>query len=180
MAKMTFIATVEDEEKEVLVDDHGQDDGRYTLQYEGVSYEMDAQELPSHILHALINDRSYDVDLEWQAPESDTLDGRVAVRVLGRVSRLDILDERRKKMKDAQSAGFDMEGQQSVNSPMPGKVFRLNVKEGDEVKEGQGVVVIEAMKMENELKSPKDGVVTKVAVAEGDTVDSGTLLVAIE
>jgi biotin carboxyl carrier protein len=180
MAKMTFVATVEEEEKEVIVDDHGEDDGRYTLQYEGSTYEMDAQELPSHILHALINDRSYDVDLEWQAPVSDTLDGRVSVRVLGRVSRLDILDERRKKMKDAQSTGFDVEGQQRVNSPMPGKVFRINVKEGDEVKEGQGVVIIEAMKMENELKSPKDGVVTKVAVSEGDTVDSGTLLVAIE
>ena len=94
MAKMTFIANVENEEREVVVDDHGQDDGCYTIQYEGNTYEMDAQELPSHILHSLINDRSYDVDLEWQAPESDTLDGRVAVRVLGRVSRIEILDER--------------------------------------------------------------------------------------
>lgn len=180
MAKMTFIANVEEEEKEVVVDDHGQDDGCYTLQYEGNTYEMDAQELPSHILHALINDRSYDVDLEWQAPVSDTLDGRVAVRVLGRITRLEILDERRKKMKDAQVSGFGIAGMQNVNSPMPGKVIRVLVKAGDEVKEGQGVVVVEAMKMENELKAPKDGVVTEVLTAEGATVDTGTLLVAIE
>ena len=180
MAKMTFIANVEDEEKEVMVDDHGQDDGCYTIEYEGTTYEMDAQELPSHILHALINDRSYDVDLEWQAPETDTLDGRVAVRVLGRVSRLEILDERRKKMKDAQVSGFDMAGMQNVKSPMPGKVIRVMVKAGDEVKEGQGVVVVEAMKMENELKAPKDGVVSEVLATEGQTVDSGTMLVVIE
>ena len=70
MAKMTFIANVEDEEKEVIVDDHGQDDGCYTIEYEGgTTYEMDAQELPSHILHALINDRSYDVDLGGKHPK---------------------------------------------------------------------------------------------------------------
>ena len=103
----------------------------------------------------------------------------MAVRVLGRVSRLEILDERRKKMKDAQVSGFDMAGMQNVKSPMPGKVIRVMVKEGDEVKEGQGVVVVEAMKMENELKAPKDGVVSEVLANEGQTVDSGTMLVAI-
>jgi biotin carboxyl carrier protein len=63
---------------------------------------------------------------------------------------------------------------------MPGRVVRLLVGVGDEVTEGQGVVVIEAMKMQNELKSPKAGRVVRVGVAVGDTVGSGNVLVVVE
>ena len=63
---------------------------------------------------------------------------------------------------------------------MPGKVLRFLVAEGEEVKKGQGLVVMEAMKMENELKSPKDGVVKKISSCAGVAVDGGTLLLVIE
>ena len=63
---------------------------------------------------------------------------------------------------------------------MPGRVVRLLVAVGDEVEEGQGVVVIEAMKMQNELKSPKPGRVVRVGVSVGDTVASGDVLVVVE
>jgi biotin carboxyl carrier protein len=63
---------------------------------------------------------------------------------------------------------------------MPGRVVRLLVEVGDEVVEGQGVVVIEAMKMQNELKASKAGRVAKVSVAVGDTVGSGDVLVVVE
>ncbi|MCA9672221.1 MAG: hypothetical protein KC503_41790 [Myxococcales bacterium] len=68
----------------------------------------------------------------------------------------------------------------SVEAPMPGRVVKLLVAEGDSVQSGQGVVVVEAMKMENELRSAVDGVVKKVAVAEGEGVESGQVLVVIE
>jgi glutaconyl-CoA/methylmalonyl-CoA decarboxylase subunit gamma len=71
-------------------------------------------------------------------------------------------------------------GASSVQSPMPGKVVKVLVAVGDEVKSGQGVVVVEAMKMENELKSPKDGKVKAVAVKEGQTVEAGQSLVTLE
>jgi biotin carboxyl carrier protein len=63
---------------------------------------------------------------------------------------------------------------------MPGRVVRLLVEVGEEVEEGQGVVVIEAMKMQNELKSPKAGLVIRVGAAVGDTVGSGDVLVVVE
>ena len=63
---------------------------------------------------------------------------------------------------------------------MPGKVVKVLVKVGDEVKARQGLVVVEAMKMENELRSPKDGRVTEVLVAEGVSVEAGRPLVVVE
>ena len=77
-------------------------------------------------------------------------------------------------------AGAGAEGPRPVKAPMPGRVVRVLVEVGDEVAEGQGVVVIEAMKMQNELKSPKAGRVVRVAVAVGDTVGSGDVLVVVE
>jgi len=71
-------------------------------------------------------------------------------------------------------------GLQRVTSPMPGKVVRLLVKAGDEIKARQGLVVVEAMKMENELRAARDGRVREVSVAEGQSVDAGTLLLIVE
>lgn len=71
-------------------------------------------------------------------------------------------------------------GPQRVIAPMPGKVVRVLVKPGDEVKPKQGLVVIEAMKMENELKAARAGTVREVYVAEGQSVDAGAALVIVE
>ncbi|HCC24269.1 MAG TPA: acetyl-CoA carboxylase biotin carboxyl carrier protein subunit [Holosporales bacterium] len=71
-------------------------------------------------------------------------------------------------------------GEAILEAQMPGKIVSVKVKVGDEVVLGQGVVVVEAMKMENEMTSPKDGVVKLVAVKEGQSVESGTKLVVIE
>jgi biotin carboxyl carrier protein len=71
-------------------------------------------------------------------------------------------------------------GTQQVLAPMPGKVVKILVTAGDEVKARQGLVVIEAMKMENELRSPKDGRVSDVLVTEGASVEAGRPLVIVE
>ena len=71
-------------------------------------------------------------------------------------------------------------GAAAVQSPMPGKVVKVLVAVGDEVKSGQGIVVVEAMKMENELKAPKDGKIKAVAVKEGQPVEAGQSLVTLE
>ena len=67
-----------------------------------------------------------------------------------------------------------------IVAPMPGKIVRVLVREGDQVRARQPIVVIEAMKMENELRAERDGTVTEILVAEGRTVDSGALLVVIQ
>ncbi|RLF81410.1 pyruvate carboxylase, partial [Thermococci archaeon] len=71
-------------------------------------------------------------------------------------------------------------GEGVVSAPMPGKILRILVREGDQVKVGQGLLVLEAMKMENEIPSPKDGVVRRILVKEGDTVDTGQPLIELD
>ena len=70
-------------------------------------------------------------------------------------------------------------GGESVNSPMPGTILSVNVKAGDAVKAGQVLMILEAMKMENEIVSPVDGTVSAVSVNQGATVETGTLLCTI-
>ena len=71
-------------------------------------------------------------------------------------------------------------GQQRVTAPMPGRILRILVERGADVVAGQGLVVIEAMKMENELKAQRGGLVRELSVAEGDSVEAGRLLIVIE
>ncbi len=68
----------------------------------------------------------------------------------------------------------------TITAPMPGLVIEVEVKEGDSVKKGQGLVIVEAMKMQNEMKSPRDGVVKKIMVEKGKAVNSKDPLVVIE
>ena len=63
---------------------------------------------------------------------------------------------------------------------MPGKIVKVEVQAGEAVSEGQGIVIVEAMKMENEIPSPIDGVVTDIQVSEGDTVEAGAVLFMVE
>jgi biotin carboxyl carrier protein len=72
------------------------------------------------------------------------------------------------------------DGVQQIVAPMPGKVVRVLVKAGDEVKARQGLVVVEAMKMENELRAPRDGRVCEVAVEQGMSVEAGRVLMVVE
>jgi len=72
------------------------------------------------------------------------------------------------------------DGPRAIKAPMPGRVVRIAVAAGEAVEQGAAVVVIEAMKMQNELKSPKSGTVARIAVAVGDTVGVGDVLAVIE
>ena len=105
------------------------------------------------------------------------LDGNGVV-IDGRRYGFEVEDPR--SLQGRRGAGAGTEGPRPVKAPMPGRVVRLLVEAGESVEEGQGVVVIEAMKMQNELKSPKAGRVVRVGAAVGDTVGSGEVLVVVE
>jgi biotin carboxyl carrier protein len=180
MTKMKFVGVVDGQEHHVVVDDHDVAGGPYLVTLDGQPYNVDAKTLPSEIVTVLINNKSYDLDLDDKDQSNDPLDGRLGVRVRGRVVRLEMLESRRKKMKDAQSSHFAHHGLVQITSPMPGKVLRYLVQEGDEVTQGQGVVVVEAMKMENELKTPKSGKVKTISASPGVAVESGELLLVVE
>ena len=91
----------------------------------------------------------------------------------------DVVDERTRAIREMTGAGEEVVDR-TIRAPMPGMVVRVEVEEGQTVAAGQGVVVVEAMKMENELKAPAEGVVAKVLVAAGQTVEKGAALVELE
>ena len=91
----------------------------------------------------------------------------------------DAVDERTQAIR-AMTGGGEDEAEKTILAPMPGLVVKVEVAVGDPVRAGQGVVIVEAMKMENELKAPADGVVARVEVAPGQTVEKGAVLVVLE
>lgn len=178
--KMKFIATKDGRQHTVEVQKDHENPDLFHMNLDGKSYDVDCRRMPSQIVSMLMGHKSYDVDLERIAKRSDTLDGRIHVRVRGRVLRFEMMDERRIKMKEAQGFRLDVGGVVPIDSPMPGKVIKVLKKEGEDVKEGEGVIVVEAMKMENELRSPKAGKVKDIRVKEGEAVEAGARLATIE
>lgn len=146
--------------------------GRYAVTLDGRRLEVDSLVLPHKAVSLLIDDDSYNIDFEERGDE-------VRVLVRGETFRFDVADERTLRLR-AIGGGFEAQGTQVVTAPMPGKVVSVSVAVGDEVQEGQGLVVVEAMKMENELRAPRAGKVTEVHVKAGATVDNGAKLVVIE
>jgi pyruvate carboxylase subunit B len=93
---------------------------------------------------------------------------------------VEALDERTRSIRDLSAANAAPAGPAPVLAPMPGLIVRVNVSPGDAVEAGQGVIVMEAMKMENELRATSSGRVKSVEVSPGTAVEKGTLLVALE
>jgi biotin carboxyl carrier protein len=85
-----------------------------------------------------------------------------------------------KKLRSSQAADHHHSGSAEIKAPMPGKIVRVLVEEGTEVEKGSGIIIVEAMKMQNEMKSPRAGVVKSVNVKPGDTVNAGDTLALIE
>lgn len=122
------------------------------------------------VYSVLLEGRMYDARVE------ETPAGLVVV-IDGYRFEIEVRDPRRWSRKDAARGG---EGVQTVAAPMPGKIVRVLVAPGDTVKAGQGLLVVEAMKMQNEMKASRDGRILTVTVKEGATVAAGEILVTIE
>ena len=129
-------------------------------------------------VQARIGGRSYDIE----AREID--DGSYLLFVGDRVvecrvdERIKIVDP--KRLRSGQNSGGHHHGVAQIVAPMPGKVVRVQVEAGATVEKGTGVVVVEAMKMQNELKSPRAGMVVAVNVKAGDTVNAGDVLAVLD
>jgi biotin carboxyl carrier protein len=131
----------------------------------------EVEEVETGVYSILRDGRSYEIVVR------DGLDGALDVHVNGNHYVARVSDPRKISRK---RGGISLEGRQNVLAPMPGKVVRLLVAEGDEVSAGQGLVVVEAMKMQNEIKSPKAGKIVAIAVAEGVAVNPGQVLLSVE
>jgi biotin carboxyl carrier protein len=124
----------------------------------------------------LLDGRSCEVVIDEQPPGSGTL----TIHLNGRTVSASVGTSRGAWARRGHDHGAAADGPQTVSAPMPGKVVRILVARGDTVAARQGVVVVEAMKMENELRAPKGGTVADVKVAEGTLVEAGTALIVIE
>jgi acetyl/propionyl-CoA carboxylase alpha subunit len=142
-------------------------DGAMECVVDGNAIAANVQILQPGVMSLVIDGRQYRCVLDG--------DG---VLIGGRRFAFEINDPR--SLQGSRSAGGGAAGPRAVKAPMPGRVVRVLTAVGDEVAEQQGVIVIEAMKMQNELKSPKSGRVARVAVAVGDTVGAGDVLVVVE
>ena len=100
------------------------------------------------------------------------------VTIHGRNHAVTIVDP--KRLRSGQNSDRHQHGVAEILAPMPGKVVRVHMEAGAAVAKGAGVVVVEAMKMQNEMKSPRDGVVVSIRVKPGDTVNAGDVLAVIE
>ena len=121
----------------------------------------------------LVEGLSYDVHIDEEESDEEQL----AVHLLGSIVPLRAADARRRRVAKL-ADGPD--GIVRITAPIPGRVVKVLAPAGTEVSRGDGIIVVEAMKMENELKAPRDGTVTEVAVQEGQGVEGGALLATIE
>ena len=149
---------------------------KWQILVDGHAVEIDYQclqavkEVEAGVYSVLLEGRSFEVRA---IPASDGL----RVEAGGRRSMVQVRDPRDASRQSRAALGS---GRQNISSSMPGKVVRLLVREGDAVDAGQGLVVVEAMKMQNEMKSSRVGRVVEVRVRDGDTVGAGDTLVVLE
>jgi biotin carboxyl carrier protein len=142
---------------------------RVTFTVNGRLVEADAVWISRGAYSILLGGRSLEVTTE------ETSNG-LLLRANGREFQVEILDPR--SWRRGRGAGIELEGRQQLIAPMPGKIVRVLVAAGQQVNAGQGLLVIEAMKMQNEIRSPKSGTVEKLA-REGQTVNAGEVLAIV-
>lgn len=136
----------------------------------GRAVEADAVEVSPGVYSVLTTGRSYEVHLSHRGTGTiATADGHEFI--------VEIVDPR--AWRRGRGGAIEAEGRQEILASMPGKVVRILAAAGTKVEARQGVLVIEAMKMQNELRSPKSGTVEKLLVREGQTVNSGEVLAVI-
>lgn len=148
-------------------------DGRYlVVTPEGEELTIDAYAPIEGRLQMIVNGASFDTDVRAK-------DSLHTVQLRGETHHIDVLNERQKRMRVA-GVGARGAGGPDLVSPMAGKIVALTCAEGDQVEEGECVVIVEAMKMENDLKAHISGAISTIHVAEGDAVEIGDALVSIE
>jgi biotin carboxyl carrier protein len=145
-------------------------DGRWSCRLDGRDIEVDAILARPDVLSLRIGNMAYEVKSERVASELHLWVGSTRFAA-------EVRDPR--SLRGRARAG-EAQGPKKIVAPMPGKVVRLLVREGDEVAAGTGLAVVEAMKMQNEIKSPKKGTVQKILVSEGAAVNAGDVLLIVE
>jgi biotin carboxyl carrier protein len=135
---------------------------------DGREYELEASEVEPNVWLLKHNNQIHQI---YVAPNG-------IVNIGNHQLEINLIDPKRLRGSGGSDASAD--GIAEIKTAMPGKIVRILVEEGAEVANGDGIIVVEAMKMQNEMKSPKDGMVKEIRFSEGATVNAGDVLVVIE
>jgi biotin carboxyl carrier protein len=143
---------------------------RVTL--DGRPVAVDAVEIAPNRLSILLDGQSFEISA------TPSPDGKLKLQTGSQEFTAEVIDPR--AWSGRRHGHVEAEGRQQIVAPMPGKVVRLLVKAGDQVEAGQGLLVVEAMKMQNEIRSPKSGTVERILAKEGQPVNAGEILAWID
>jgi len=167
---MAFIGKLGEQSYTVEIEETGK--AVYRVSVDGNEFVVDGKKTGRTNYSLIVDNRSFEIEV-------DNSDDEYRVLVDGRSYHINLVDERRLRVGASQSA-TQLQGLQRVSVPMPGKVIAVLVSEGDQVEKGQGLAIVEAMKMENEVHSPIAGAIKEIKVKAGDTVEGGAVLVIVE
>jgi biotin carboxyl carrier protein len=164
---MKYITTIDDKQftVEIIDEKHVSVDGKiYEIDFESVAGQP--------VFSLIVNGRShesyiYQGDDNWQ------------VLIRGRLYPVTVEDERERRLRAAAGGGVVETGEFHLRAPMPGLVVALPVAEGQPVKRGQVILILESMKMQNELKAPRDGTIGRIRVRPGETVEQKQTLLSM-
>jgi biotin carboxyl carrier protein len=154
--------------KKLYIVELERDAERWKISMDDQFIDADAAEIGPNIISLLLAGQSYEVHIV------QTPDGQLKIQNGLQEFTAEVSDPR--AWRGRKHRALEAEGRQQVIAPMPGKVVRLLVQAGDRVEAGQGLLVVEAMKMQNEIRSPKSGVVERLLVKEGQPVNAGEVL----
>jgi biotin carboxyl carrier protein len=147
-------------------------EGGWRISVDGHPLDADVTEVAPYTFSILLRGRVHEVRV---APAPN---GTLKIQDGLQAFTAEVADPR--AWRGRRHGGMEAKGRQQVAAPMPGKVVRVLVKTGDKVEAGQGLVVVEAMKMQNEIRSPKSGTVERVLASEGQAVNNGDVLVWVD
>ena len=168
---MKLIAELNHEKHEIEIKRDGE---KIYAEIDGRSYELEASE-PEPNVYLLKNaGKIYEIFVSPNKNAGEPFN----VRIKNSEFEINVIDP--KRLRGAGAGAEHGEGLAEIKTAMPGKIVRVLAEQGAEIKTGEGVIVVEAMKMQNEMKSPKDGVVKEIRFSEGATVNAGDVLAIIE
>ena len=167
---MAFIGRLGEQNYTVDIEETGK--SVYRVSVDGHEFVVDGKKTGRTNYSLIVDNRSFEIEV-------DNTGDQYRVLVDGRSYHINLVDERRVRVGGNQG-GTQLQGRQHVSVPMPGKVIAVLVTEGDQVEKGQGLIIVEAMKMENEVHCPIAGEIKEIKVKAGDTVEGGAVLVIVE
>jgi biotin carboxyl carrier protein len=168
---MKLISELNNEKHEIRLEYVGE---KVSADIDGRTYELEVSEPEPNVYLLKYDNKIFEVFVSPNEKSNEPF----KVNLANQFFEIKISDP--KRLRGTSAGNGDIEGIAEIKTAMPGKVVRVLLEVGATVQTGDGIIVVEAMKMQNEMKSPKDGVIKEIRFSEGATVNAGDVLAVIE